>query len=112
MDKIIATIIVLIVVIGLIAYAILPQAEGVKEIGDEGLKSQKKITQLLEDPNKVTGATAQTYVGRSGVSVTLDGKNVSDANEFSTSGVYQMEKTYKKDGSLSEVSFTVVDLSK
>ncbi len=110
MDKIIATVIVLIIVLGLIAFAILPQQEGVKQMGEKGTTEQQKLIQMVNDPNRVMGSTIRSYLNQPGIKVTIGGSGGFDVNKISDSQVYTMKKTYKTDGSIDTVDFTIVDM--
>jgi hypothetical protein len=60
MDKIIATVIVLIIVLGLIAFAILPQQEGVKQRVKRGQQNNRSSFKWLNDPNRVKGSAIRS----------------------------------------------------
>lgn len=62
MEKIIETVIGIILVLGLIAYAILGQVSGVKDTGDKAQVEQAKINQMLSSSDIVTGATVRNYI--------------------------------------------------
>ncbi|HEY9061256.1 MAG TPA: hypothetical protein VIO64_12250 [Pseudobacteroides sp.] len=110
MDKIIATVIVLIIVLGLIAFAILPQQEGVKQMGEKGTTEQQKLIQMVNDPNRVMGSAIRSYLNQPGVKVTIGGSASFDVNTIMDSQVYTMKKTYKTDGSIDTVDFTIVNM--
>lgn len=118
MDKIIATVIGIILVLGLIAYAILGQVEGVKKSGDKATMEQEKINRMLEDPSIVTGTTVKNYASQDGITISVKLESGSTYttkedinNNVTDSALFKMTKTYNADGALSAVSFEQQNLS-
>ncbi|MCG8501654.1 MAG: hypothetical protein MJB12_14810 [Firmicutes bacterium] len=130
MEKIIATIVGIILVLGLIAYAILGQVAGVKDTGDKAAIEQQKISRMLQNPGIVTGNKVKDYyaqLGKDHISIgTIDAEE-SDFNDESFSyastvdmdidavkdgALFEMKKKYNENGELSKVAFKQVDLSK
>ena len=66
MEKIIATVLGIVIVLGLISYAILGQAAGIRDLGDNAKLEQKKISLMIKDANIVTGGTVLDYVNQGG----------------------------------------------
>jgi hypothetical protein len=121
--SIIALLITIILVLGLISYSVLGQVEGVKDTGDKASIEQQKINLMLQDPNVVTGNTIKSYIGQAGTSLTVRIKNSSDIDfvvyntvpanpNINDGGLYNMLKNYNSNGTLSQVSFTQIDLSR
>lgn len=115
---IIATVVTIILVLGLIAYAVLSQVAGVKDTGDKAQIEQQKINQMVQDPNTVTGNVVKNYYSkRSQLNITVYVRNtlgysVSDVmSTVKDNGLYKMSKTYNTNGELATVSFDQVDLS-
>lgn len=114
MEKIIATVVGIILVLGLIAYAILGQADGVKNTGDKANVEQQKISLMLQDPNIVTGNTVKSYSRQLKEKVSVcdkDGSKTIEISNVKDGALFSMKKTYDANGDLSEVEFTQVDLS-
>jgi len=115
MDKIIATVIGIILVLGLIAYAVLGQVEGAKKSGDKAALEQEKINMMLENPNLVNGSKVKDYAEKasaSGYTVTVKDPSgtAMDKDSVTDGGLFEMKKTYKADGSLGTVEFTQKNL--
>lgn len=138
MDKVIATVVGIILVLGLISYAILGQVAGVKDTGDKALIEQSKINQMLEEPDVVTGSTVRNYIdmgddltnylssgnyttGSAGTYTELhiavqnveDGSydDISSKSDVKDGAVYRMRKFYNPDGDLWVADFQQIDLS-
>ncbi|MGV8145841.1 MAG: hypothetical protein ACLKAK_03270 [Alkaliphilus sp.] len=117
MDKAIATIVGIVLVLGLIGYAILGQVAGAKDIGDQAAMEQHKVKLMLQDPNIVTGNTLRGYKEIEGVAVSVDYVDdelgfVDDIKAVKDSALFSMKKTYNGNGELSGVDFTQIDLSR
>jgi hypothetical protein len=115
---IIATVVTIILVLGLIAYAVLSQVAGVKDTGDKAQIEQQKINQMVQDPNTVTGNVVKNYYSkRSQMNIYVyvrdtSGYSVSDVlGTVKDNGLYKMAKTYNTNGELATVTFDQVDLS-
>lgn len=111
---IIAMIVGIILVLGLVAYAILGQVAGAKDVGDRAQIEQDKINRMLEDPNIVTGNIVKNYV-QSDIAVTLGSTSITVAN-LSTivdGSLYKItDKVINDDGKLSAVIMSKVSLSR
>ena len=124
MEKIIATIVGIILVLGLIAYAILGQVAGVKDTGDKATIEQQKISQMLQNPNIVTGNMVKNYAKQEDLDISVQNVDKDDADKFTDidrkdietevkdGALYEMKKNWNADGELSEVAFKQVNLSK
>lgn len=110
MATIIAIVISIILVLGLISYAVLSQVSGVRDTGDRALVEQNKLQRLLSDPNVVTGSTVKRMYNQLGsTSVTLPAGSISSIKD---GALFHMQKTLDASGEVVSVSFTVVDMSK
>jgi hypothetical protein len=111
---IIAMIVGIILVLGLVAYAVLGQVAGAKDVGDRAQVEQDKINRMLEDPNIVTGNIVKNYV-QSSIAVTL-GSTFITASNLSTvvdGSLYRItDKVINDDGKLSAVVVAKVSLSR
>jgi hypothetical protein len=117
-STIIATVVTIILVLGLIAYAVLSQVAGVKDTGDKAQIEQQKINQMVQDPNTVTGNVVKNYYSKRSqmnIYVTVrdtTGTSISDVlSVVKDNGLYKMAKTYNTNGELATVSFDQVNLS-
>ncbi|GAB6088041.1 hypothetical protein [Alkaliphilus crotonatoxidans] len=113
MDKTIATIVGIVLVLGLIGYAVLGQVSGAKDMGDRAAIEQHKVNQMLQDPNIVTGNTVKSY---SGTGIGLDIRDA-DNDRLSISNVvegalFKMTKSYNANGELESIKFEQIDLSR
>ncbi len=127
MGKIIATIVLVILTLGLISYAILGQVAGVKDTGDKAEIEQRKINQMLQDPSVVTGNTVKNYNKQMGsskldihtsgdtfneVSFSFSGTSVMAISAVKDGALFKMWKQYDVNGELAKVAFQQVDLNK
>ncbi|HEX2926044.1 MAG TPA: hypothetical protein VHP38_07290 [Ruminiclostridium sp.] len=111
---IIAMIVGIILVLGLVAYAVLGQVAGAKDTGDKAQIEQDKINRMLENPNIVTGNIIKNYV-QSNVAVTVNTVAITTTN-ISTivdGSLYEITgKHTNDDGRLSSIVCTKVSLSR
>ncbi len=119
MEKIIATVVGIILVLGLISYAVLGRAAQVKDTGDKAGIEQQKISLMLQDSNVVTGNIVKDYASRENIEVKVDMvgsadyDDEDDINDYVKDGaLFEMTKSYDANGDLEEVYFEQVDLSK
>ncbi len=120
MEKIIATVVGIILVLGLISYAVLGQAAQVKDTGDKAGIEQQKISLMLQDSNVVTGNIVKDYASQENIDISVN--MVDDNSTYSTEtqiyenvkdgALFEMTKSYNANGDLEGVSFEQVDLSK
>lgn len=117
MEKIIATIVGIILVLGLIAYTILNQVAGVRDTGDKAAIEQQKISQMLQDTNIVTGNTVKNYAKQTGFSINVKNEGSTEITvrteieeQVKDGALYKMEKTWDANGELSEIKFTQINL--
>ena len=123
---IIATVVSVILVLGLIAYAVLGQVAGAKDVGDKGQIEQQKIIQLIQDQNTVTGNTVKSYISQAIVVGSIlevvyansgEGSETVNAGDFMPTdikdgAIYSITKEYNANGELIEVNCIQKDLSK
>ncbi|MCX7921393.1 MAG: hypothetical protein N3B21_05135 [Clostridia bacterium] len=116
--EIIAVIVGIILVLGLIAYAVLGQVSGAKDTGDKALIEQDKVNQMLHDPNTVTGNIVKNYYGQraqGGYVVSIfesNGTTPIAAANVDDGALFKVVKTYNANGKLATVVFTQVNLSR
>lgn len=129
MEKVIATIVIIVLTLGLVSYAIVGQMGGFKDTSDLVTSDQGKLTAVVKDTDIVPGNTVRNYTKNAklldyAVSVMHDeisgeynnGKNTAieldEMLEFiEEQGLYEMTKTYGDDGSVSLVAFELVSLA-
>ena len=130
MEKVIATIVIIVLTLGLVSYAIVGQMGGFKDTSDLVTADQGKLTAVVKDTDTVPGNTVKNYAKNAKllayeVSVTHgeglagqynSGKNIDiDLDEMldfiEEQGIYKMVKTYGADGSVSAVAFDLISLA-
>lgn len=130
MEKVIATIVIIVLTLGLVSYAIVGQIGGFKDTSDLVTSDQGKLTAVVKDTDIVPGNTVKNYAKNAKlldytISVTHDdtasseynsGKNIDiDLDEMldfiEEQGLYEMTKNYGDDGSVSLVEFELVSLA-
>lgn len=123
---IIATVVTIILVLGLIAYAVLGQVAGAKDVGDKGQIEQQKILQLIQDQDTVTGNTVKSYISQAIVTgsilkvvytnintgTTTIAAGGSMPTDIKDSAIYSITKQYNANGELILVTCVQKDLSK
>ncbi|MCD5413532.1 MAG: hypothetical protein LR001_00795 [Clostridiales bacterium] len=115
MDKAIATIVGIVLVLGLIGYAILGQVAGAKDVGDQAAIEQHKVKLMLQNPDIVTGNTLKGYNKMEGITISIFQANNTTAIQIKNvkdGALFSMVKTYNANGDLSNIRFTQVDLSR
>ncbi len=110
MDKVIATVVILVVVLGLIAYAIFGQVEGVKRSGDTASNEQQKMEMMMKDSNIISASAVRNYINQLGAaSVVIT--NVDGTTAIKDSSIYKItNREYNGDGSLKKITVAEVDL--
>lgn len=115
---IIAMVVSIILVLGLIAYAVLGQVAGAKDTGDRAQLEQDKMKQMLQDPNIVTGNVVENYYNQrtqGGYTVSIakaTGTPAMTIAEVVDGALFKETKAYNANGKLSSISFVQVDLSR
>lgn len=115
---IIAMVVSIILVLGLISYAVMNQVAGAKSTGDKAAKDQQRVAALIDDGNTVTGDIVKDYRNRysgTGTAVAVlrsDGlTGITDAN-IVASALFSMSQTYNVDGQIATIVFKQKDLNK
>lgn len=115
MDKIIATVVVIVLTLGLISYAIIGQIGGIKDAGDQVSSEQNRLNIMMSDPDIVTGSTVKEHQANSaikGFTVTLQNeKGEPLTGEINDKSLFIMKKTITANGDLTNIQFKLVDLS-
>lgn len=114
MEKVIASIVIIVLTLGLISYAIIGQIGGFKDTSDQVSADQTRLNLMMNDSSLVSKNTVRYYIKNAtllGVEVYLNGSQegatLSDLDNVSDNALYRMSKTYKEDGSLKEVKFVI-----
>jgi len=120
-ESVVIIVISIILVLGLVSYAVLTQVAGAKDVGDKGQIEQRKVGQMLKDPNTVTGNVVKSYLRQASTAMTVSVDSITntDYNNVSTppanpdvndGAIFNMTKTYNANGELSHVTFTQINL--
>ena len=107
MEKVIATVVIIVLTLGLISYAVIGHMNSFKDTSDTVTTEQGKLKIVLENTDVVPGSTVKNYVRQSGLvgyGVYKDSKtdaNKLNADNFAAnvdeSALYSVEKHYKSD---------------
>lgn len=115
MDKIIATVVVIVLTLGLISYAIIGQIGGVKDAGDQVSSEQNRLNIMMSNPDIVSGSTVKEHQGNAlikGFTVSLQNeKGEVLIGEINDKSLFVMKKTILPNGKLTNIDFKLVDLS-
>lgn len=113
MEKVIATIVIIVLTLGLISYAIIGQIGGFKDASDTVTSEQAKLNAVINRSDVVPGSGAKNYVRQGsiiGYEVYLDSNSeqnlLTTANiseKIDEGGLYGVTKVYEGTGS------TVID---
>lgn len=124
MDKIIALVVSIVLVLGLIAFAVMPQVIGVREAGDTALADQSKMNIVLSNSDYVTGSTVKRYIQtRRDKGIANGGKfavviKTSDSTEMpkgeeaniADNAIFTEIRSYDANGVFNKITFTLVNL--
>jgi len=133
MEKVIATIVIIVLTLGLISYAIIGQIGGVKDTADQINNNQAKLSAVIKDTSVVPGSTVESYMKNAKISKSII--NICDStskiivsfgivNSLATqsftydqideaielieeTSLYKMTKEFKNDGSINVVNFVL-----
>lgn len=111
MKNVMAWIIGITLTLGMIAFGVLTQVAGARDIGEKGSIEQTKVSMMITDNNTVTGNTVKNYIKQDDFEVKVDDKTA-DASKVADGALYKMYKSYNKDGVLEKVEFDRIDLSR
>ncbi len=119
MEKVIATIVIIVLTLGLISYAVIGQMGGFKDTSDQVNEEQNRLNMLLQDSSLVPASTVRYYIqNQKTMNYTVavyDGPEQNVASEISKqmdsvgeSAMFKMKKQYDDYGKISKVIFTLV----
>ncbi len=110
--EIIAIVVSIVLVLGLIAYAILGQVAGTKSAADKASNDQNIVNRMLQEGDVVTGSIVKNnYLGNpvQGITVTVcqsDGTTVIGSSAITDTMLFKMTKTYTN-GAVTAIKFTL-----
>ena len=117
MEKVIATIVIIVLTMGLISYAIVGQMSGFRDTADVVTEEESRLDTMLKDSTVVPLSTVKNYIDKSssaGYSIVVDGEEVENADDltiYNENTLFTMSKTYDEYGKITVVSFTLKNQS-
>lgn len=117
MEKVIATIVIIVLTMGLISYAIIGQMGGFRDTADVVTEEESRLNIMLKDSTVVPLSTVKNYINKSssgGYTVNVDGDRVEqtgDLTDYNENTLFTMSKTYDEYGKITVISFTLKDQS-
>lgn len=119
MEKVIATIVIIVLTLGLISYAVIGQMGGFKDTSDQVNEEQNRLTMMLQDSSLVPASTVRYYLQNqrnmsytvtvySGTEHKEEQDITDDMGSVGESAMFRMEKEYDDYGKISTVTFTLV----
>lgn len=117
MEKVIATIVIIVLTMGLISYAIVGQMGGFRDNADVVTEEQSRLDTMMKDSSVVPLSTVRNYINKSssaGYEIKVDGEIVSSTNDLSAyndNTLFTMSKTYDEYGKITIVSFDLKNQS-
>ena len=117
MEKVIATVVIIVLTLGLISYAIIGQMGGFKDTSDAVTVEQAKLSAVMENSDLVTGSSVKNYIKQGEVlgyevyMTSNDAQNEITWNNYSSkieeSALYSIEKIFKT-GTASSIDYIIV----
>ena len=114
MEKAIASIVIIVLTLGLISYAVIGQMSGFRDTADIVSADQTRLNMMINDSSLVSKNTVKYYIHNAallGIKVYIDDREqeatMADIEKVSDTALYRMTKTYKEDGSLKEILFVI-----
>lgn len=117
MEKVIATIVIIVLTMGLISYAIVGQMGGFRDNADVVTEEQSRLDTMIKDSSVVPLSTVRNYINKSsaaGYEIKVDGEVISSTNDLSAyndNTLFTMSKTYDEYGKITLVSFDLKNQS-
>lgn len=117
MEKVIATIVIIVLTMGLISYAIVGQMGGFRDTADVVTEEESRLDTMLKDTSVVPLSTVRNYLNKSsaaGYEISVDGEVVTSTNdlsEYNDNTLFTMSKTYDEYGKITNISFVLKDQS-
>lgn len=119
MEKVIATIVIIVLTMGLISYAIIGQMGGFRDTADTVTNESTRLDAMLNDSSIVPISTVRGYIGRSATNgyevYVYDGadaavnEEINDSiNECGENAMFNMEKIYDEYGKIATINFYLI----
>ena len=111
MEKVIASIVIIVLTMGLISYAIVGQMGGFRDTADVVTEEESRLDTMLKDTSVVPLTTVKNYLNKSsasGYEINVDGESITSADELSEyndNTLFTMSKTYDAYGKITNISF-------
>lgn len=113
MEKVIATIVIIVLTMGLISYAIVGQMSGFRDTADVITQEENRLEIMLKDSSVVPFSTVNKYVSKGkaeGYDVVVDNVTIESEDqlaEYNEKNLFTMKKTYDEFGEIDVVYFTL-----
>ena len=117
MEKVIATIVIIVLTMGLISYAIVGQMGGFRDTADVVTEEESRLDTMLKDSSVVPLSTVRNYLNKSsaaGYEITVDGETITsseDLSEYNDNTLFKMSKIYDEYGKITEIVFVLKNQS-
>ncbi len=117
MEKVIATIVIIVLTMGLISYAIVGQMGGFRDTADVVTEEESRLDTMLKDSSVVPLSTVRNYLNKSsaaGYEITVDGETImssEDLSDYNDNTLFKMSKTYDEYGKITEIVFVLKNQS-
>lgn len=117
MEKVIATIVIIVLTMGLISYAIVGQMGGFRDTADVVTEEESRLDTMLKDSSVVPLSTVRNYLNKSsaaGYEITVDGETIissEDLSAYNDNTLFKMSKTYDEYGKITEIVFVLKNQS-
>jgi len=117
MEKVIATIVIIVLTMGLISYAIVGQMGGFRDTADVVTEEESRLDTMLKDTSVVPLSTVRNYLNKSsaaGYEISVDGEvitSTNDLSEYNDNTLFTMSKTYDEYGKITNISFVLKNQS-
>lgn len=113
MEKVVATIVIIVLTMGLISYAIIGQLSGFKDTADVITQEGERLNMILKDSSVVTKNTALKYFKKGIIEdydVMINNVIINDEKElekYDENILFTMTKDYDDYGKISSINFTI-----
>jgi len=119
MEKVIATIVIIVLTMGLISYAIIGQMGGFRDTADTVTNESTRLDAMLNDSSILPISTVRGYMGRSvtngfdvyvydGADATVDAEINDSIDECGENAMFNMEKIYDEYGKIETINFYLI----
>lgn len=116
MEKVIATIVIIVLTMGLISYAIIGQMGGFRDTADTVTNESNRLDAMLNDSSVVPISTVRSYIARGSVndftvnaySSTDDTDPITNIEECGENAMFRMEKIYDVYGKIDTINFYLI----